>query len=290
MAGRRRIAWLGAGLVLMALAPGHEADRSIGQSYQIPYQLTQTNHYLIRVRVNGKGPFNFLVDTGAPALYIGTEAAKKIGLVPSPDEYWTQVEQLELEGGASLKKVKARVENPYQLEGMNALGLPGASIDGILGFTILARFRMEFDPTKDRLTWTRLDYEPKDPAGPRRGEQVTAPAELQLMNAFGPLAKVAALLVGKQPEEEVRLRGFLGAELKEVREHVQVVTVFGESPAEKAGIRPGDILTRVNGKEVRQISAVREATAKIQPGTQLELVIHRGPGVMKLVTTVAEGL
>ena len=51
---------------------------------------------------------------------------------------------------------------------MNALGLPGTSIDGILGFTVLARFRIELDPTRDRMTWTRLDYEPAAPPGPRR--------------------------------------------------------------------------------------------------------------------------
>jgi hypothetical protein len=284
------MAWFGLGLVALALAPGQEHDPSIGQSYQVPYQLTQTNHYLVRARINGKGPFNFLVDTGAPALYIGTEAAKRVGLIPSRNDYWTQVERLDLEGGATLRKVKARVENPYQLEGMNALGLPGASIDGILGFTILARFRMEFDPRKDRLTWTRLDYEPKDPAGPGKGEQITAPPELQLMNAFGPLAKVAALLVGKQPEEEVQLRGFLGVELKEVAEHIQVVRVLAGSPAEEGGLRTGDLLVRINGREVAQVSALREAVAKLQPGTRVQVVVRRGPGIMELSPTVGEGL
>ena len=56
------------------------ADPQIGRSFQIPYRLTDTNHFLVRVRLNGKGPFNFLVDSGAPSLYIATETAKKIGL------------------------------------------------------------------------------------------------------------------------------------------------------------------------------------------------------------------
>ena len=79
------------------------------------------------------------------------------------------MDRLDFEGGARLTDVKARVEDPFQLVGMNALGLPGASIDGILGFTILARFRLEIDPTRDRMTWTRLDYEPAEPPVPRRG-------------------------------------------------------------------------------------------------------------------------
>ena len=73
-------------------------------------------------------------------------------------DFWTPIDCLELEGGARLTRIKARVEDPFQLVGMNALGLPGASIDGILGFTILARFRLEIDLTKDRMIWTRLDH------------------------------------------------------------------------------------------------------------------------------------
>src|SRR5262249_205139 len=128
---------LGLLLVLVALAPANPGqDSAIDASYQIPYRRTETNHFLVRVRINGKGPFNFLVDSGAPALYIATETAKKIGLEPGKDDFWTPVDQLEFEGGARLGHLKARIEDPFQLVGMNALGLPGASIDGILGFTI----------------------------------------------------------------------------------------------------------------------------------------------------------
>ena len=143
-----------------------ERDPQIGQSFQVPYRLTDTNHFLVRVRINGKGPFNFLVDSGAPALYMATETAAKIGLKPVKGEFWTLVDRLDLEGGARLLSIKSRVEDPFQLVGMNALGLPGASIDGILGFTILARFRLEIDPTRDAMAWTRLDHDPADPPIP----------------------------------------------------------------------------------------------------------------------------
>ena len=88
---------LGMALVLAALAPdGPPKDPAIGTTYQVPYRVTNTNHYLVRVRVNGKGPFNFLVDSGAPALYVGTEAAKKIGIepdVPAPDRPATKPDE-----------------------------------------------------------------------------------------------------------------------------------------------------------------------------------------------------
>src|SRR4051794_12163018 len=212
---QRRLVGLGLALALVASAPDAGRDPAIGKSYQIPYRLTQTNHALVRVRIDGKGPFNFLVDTGAPALYVGTEAARKAGLEPPKTGYFTRVRRLDFEGGASLTDIQARIEDPFQLVGMNALGLPGASIDGILGFTMLARFRLEIDPTRDRMTWTRLDFNPPDPPIPPRADGDRPPVELQAMNALGPLAKGLAFLMGKQPEEERHPRGFLGLEWAE---------------------------------------------------------------------------
>jgi serine protease Do len=290
MMTQRRLSGLGLMLALTAMAPDGPHDAAVGTSYRVPYRLTQTNHYLVRVRINGKGPFNFLVDTGAPALYIGTEVARKIGLTPSKTDYWTDVDRFDLEGGATLRHVKARVDDPFQLTGMNALGLPGASIDGILGFTILARFRMEFDPTKDRMVWTRLDYEPKEPPVPRRGEDRDLPPELQMMNALGPLAKFAALFVGKQPEDQLHPRGFLGMELEEGHGQVRVSRVLADSPAAKAGVKADDGLVRLKGREPADLKAARDAVAKIRAGDRVKLTVRRGPGTVDLTVTAGEGL
>ncbi len=244
-------------------APPH--DPQIGQSFQVPYRLTDTNHFLVRARINGKGPFNFLVDSGAPALFIATETAKKIGLKPDPDKFWTPIDQLELEGGSRLMGVKARVEDPFQLVGMNALGLPGASIDGILGFTILARFRLEIDLTKDRMTWTRLDHDPRDPPVPdhKPGDHGGAPAGVQAMSMLGPLAKGLAFLMGKQPEEQRHPRGFLGLEWSEDvvsgRKLVLVKGVLEGLPAAQGGVQAGDEIVKIANREIKGLKDVRKA-------------------------------
>ena len=237
-----------------AAAPPGAADPQIGRSFQVPYRLTETNHFLVRVRINGKGPFNFLVDSGAPALYVATETAKKVGLKPDPAQFWTAIDRLDLEGGAHLQGVKARVEDPFQLVGMNALGLPGASIDGILGFTILARFRLEIDLTQDRMTWTRLDYEPRDPPVPKLpgGGKPAQPAGVQAMSTLGAFAKGLAFFLGKQPEEEHRPRGFLGLEWFERvdsgHHEVEIRRVLSGSPAAAGGLQPGDRIMKINDR------------------------------------------
>ncbi len=276
-------------------------DPQIGQSFQVPYRLTDTNHFLVRVRINGKGPFNFLVDSGAPALYVATETAAKVGLKPVKGEFWTNVDRLDLEGGARLLGIKARIEDPFQLVGMNALGLPGASIDGILGFTILARFRLEIDPTRDSMTWTRLNHTPADPPIPHHGEGGDAPPELRVMSALGPLAKGLAFLMGKQPEEERYPRGFLGLEWAETRDTltgeltVRVIRVVASSPAANADIKAGDRLIRARGRPVTSIKTARAALSTIRAGNPVELTLQRGNEQHKaheltVTITAGEGL
>jgi hypothetical protein len=295
----RRFTRLGSGfglaLALAALAPAPAPkagrDPDVGRSYRVPYRLTATNHFLVRVRVNGKGPFNFLVDTGAPAVVIAKETAKKAGLKPSDEAFWTPVERLEIEGGATLRGMQARVDDPYQLTGMNALGLPGASIDGLLGFSALARFKIELDPTRDRMTWTRLDYEPRDPFVARRKPGDKGSAGMQAMEALGPLTKFAAALIGKQPEDELVPRGFLGVELEREGASTRVARVLPDSPAEKAGVVAGDLLVRVNGREAGAPKEARAAFAAVRPGDAVELTVRRagGEGEVSLRVNAGEG-
>jgi hypothetical protein len=280
--------------------PAKVKDPQIGRSFLVPYRLTDTNHFLVRVRVNGKGPFNFLVDSGAPALYIATETAKKVGMKPDPDKFWTPVEKLDFEGGARLADVNARVEDPFQLVGMNALGLPGASIDGILGFTILARFKLEIDLTKDRMTWTRLDHEPRDPPVPRGkpGQAGGEPLGVSAMKALGTVAKGFAFIVGKQPEEDRRPRGFLGLlwveKVDSSRQRVEISSVLNGSPASSAGVQSGDRILRINTREIEDLKAARAALADVQAGDKVMILVRRATGEASreliLSLTAGEGL
>ncbi|WP_337176143.1 PDZ domain-containing protein [Paludisphaera sp.] len=268
-------------------------DPQVGRAFRVPYRLTDTNHFLVRVRVNGQGPFNFLVDSGAPAFYIATETARKIGVAPPDRGFWTPIDLLEIEGGARMEGVNARVEDPFQLVGMNALGLPGASIDGILGFTILARFKLEIDLTSDRMTWTRLDFVPPEPPVPADADRRDPPIEMQMMNALGPVAKGLAFLIGKQPEDELAPRGFLGLEWAEGGEGDKVVTirrVLPGSPAASAGLRDGDVLARVDGKAIDGLKAAREALSALRRGDSVELAVTRGGEEQAFKVVAGEGL
>src|SRR5215211_5411237 len=76
---------------------GKAAKKDAAKSYKVPYKLTVPRHILVRVKLNGKGPFNFILDTGAPALIVSTKAAKKAGI--KKDKAWETFDKVAIEGG-----------------------------------------------------------------------------------------------------------------------------------------------------------------------------------------------
>jgi hypothetical protein len=281
--------WPAVPLVLLGLAPLLRADqpaaRKEGPTYQVPYRLTDTLHVLVRVKLNGKGPFNFIVDTGAPLVYVTKDVGKKIGL-GADKKGWTTLDRLDVEGGLKLEKFKVRVETPFQLDGMNALGFAGAELHGILGYSLLAHYRIEFDFTRDKLAWTRLNFEPPppQPLGKKKGAQ---PPDL------GPVAGLMKLLsafVGKRPEPVRVPRGYLGVELAEAGGVVTVKAVLERGPAARAGLRAGDRLDLVQGAEVETIADVRRHTARLAAGQAVRLTVRRGDREHEITVTAGEGL
>jgi serine protease DegQ len=281
--------WSCAALAVLCLAPWAQADDSPkpdAPSFEVPYRLTAVKHIVIRAKINGKGPFNFIMDTGAPALFIAPEAAKKAGVEPD-DKGWGAFDKFEIEGGVVLNKAKGRIEKPFQLEGMNGLGLGGAELHGMIGYNILARYRMEIDFTKDKMVWTPLDWEPKAPA--RLGEGGGGAGGLEVM---GMLMKFLGLLAGAKAEPDYALRGFLGLELADVEdgEYPEVKTVMAGGPAAKAGLQPGDKVTKFQGRTVTNTEDVQRFAGKLAAGDDVKVTLKRGKETVEVSFKTGEGL
>lgn len=257
-----------------------------GNTFQVPYRLTNTLHTLVRAKINGKGPFNFIIDTGAPLLFVSTAVGKKIGLA-ADKKGWTTLERFELEGGVVLDKVKCRVETPFQLEGMNGLGMAGAELHGIIGYTVLAHFRMEFDFTRDAMTWTRLkDFDPPPP----QGVQAKGGGGAGGLEVIGGIMKLLGALSGKKAEAEVVPRGYLGIEITECKGKVRVQAVQPGSPASKAGIAANDAVLSFQGKRVTTTGELRGLAAQVAAGQAIRLTILRDEQEKELTFRAGEGL
>jgi predicted aspartyl protease len=112
---------------------------------------------LVPVRVNGRGPYQFALDTGAGQTVVSSELANELGL--------GQGEKKEALGAGgkvqvSLGKLNsiavgsARVDQlPVVVTDLSMLRLAvGGKLDGILGYNFLANFKLTVDYPNGTLT------------------------------------------------------------------------------------------------------------------------------------------
>lgn len=262
-------------------------------SHRVPYRLTETKHLLVRAKLNGRGPFNFILDTGAPALFVPKDVAEKIG-VKAGEDGWATLDRLEVEGGAVVEKVKVRVDEPFQLQSMNAMGLAGARVDGVFGYNLLARFRIEVDLTQPAMRWTPLNYEPPPPQTLNElvGDRpLTPPPNLAAMEG---LAKLVSRLFPRPAEDPIVLRGFFGMELSDDLNSARVQAVLPQSPAALGGLRAGDRITHIllpkaEPQAVRSVADVLQWTANVAPDDVVRFTVVRGRKTVEVSVRTGKG-
>lgn len=271
------------GLGLALLAAGLSAAPAHGEAtYRVPYRLAPSGHVIVRARIAGQGSFNFVLDTGAPALTVNRSVGNKLKLQPGPDG-WAELPSFEIEGGLAAGKVRARVETPAQLEGINALGLAGADLHGVLGYSLLARYRITLDLAQRHMSWTDLGVQPAAALGAEGGTGAQ-PAELR---ALAGLARVAGGLAGARGLPPPAPRGSLGLEVRDRDGTAEVVAVLQGSPAARAGMRPGDRIVRCQDTYITSSAELLRAAAGLAAGQEVRLGVRRD-GRERAVGLVAE--
>jgi putative serine protease PepD len=91
-----------------------------------------------------------------------------------------------------------------------------------------------------------------------------------------------ALIAGRSIE-----RPFLGVQLVEADNGAQIAVVTDGSPADRAGLRQGDVITEVEG-EAASADDVRRAVAEREPGDELELTVRRDGGTETVTATLGK--
>jgi hypothetical protein len=279
--------WPCTALVVLFLAPpllGDEPPRAAAKTFHVPYRLTIPKHLLVRAKINGKGPYNFILDTGAPALFVDTQLCEKLGVKPDRN-HWGVFDRFEIEGGVVLEKFKGRVETPFQLEGMNGMGLAGAELHGIIGYNVLARYRMEIDFTRDKMIWTELNFEPQAPRG--LGGRPGSAGGLEIV---GTLMKMMGSFLGKKATPDSLPRGFLGIELADTADGPVVKAVLDRGPAGEAGIKAGDRISHFQGRTVVDLDDVMRFASRVQAGVRVKITVVRDGKEKDINFKTAEGL
>jgi S1-C subfamily serine protease len=117
------------------------------------------------------------------------------------------------------------------------------------------------------------------------GFDIPASTARSVMEAIVRDGQVTRGWIGVEPQE-------LSAELAEsfgipAGSGVIITGVLQNGPAAQAGIRPGDVITRVAGREVGTVAQLLSAVAALPPGTSAAVDVVRRDGKTQLNVTPA---
>ena len=213
---------------------------------------------VVDAKLNGKGPYRLIFDLGAPVTLLSNRAAEAVGAIdksaPKSLHRWVLVAR-----GRSPKSSSATWRprtSPVIVMDHPVLGALGGAfgrrLEGIVGYTFWAHYKMTIDYQAKEMTFTPVDFEVRDLmkdlpsrlAGPKQAKTlVLSPKAL-----FG-------LEVG-EPEGGVASKG------------VPVSAVAPGSPAEAAGVKVGDVLASLDGRWTTSVSDAFAAALGVEPAAR----------------------
>lgn len=258
------------------------ATPQAAEAKKVPFILMPTGHFLVHVKVNDKGPYNLIFDTGAPTMLVNNKLAKDAGLVfkknakgvfnPMPA---MTAKTFEI-GPLKADNVTMMVfDHPTVRAFSDAFEKEHGSIDGIVGFPFFARYKMVVDYQAKELLMTPNGYEPGDVLEKLMATMLGGPK-----NQGKPRVAAPAAQWGLSVEKDA----------KDEEAGVTIKTVMPNSAAEKAGLKPGDRLLTLDGRWTDSITDTYNAASFAKPGKSAPVVIKRDGKEMKLTVTPANGL
>ena len=157
------ILWCGALPVRAADPAGEQTDQPI----VVPFELLKTMHMAVKIKVNGKGPYRVIFDTGARVNLLNNKIAHAANLLKKSDmPFFTVfgsngpvlVRTFEV-GKLKAADVPAIVMDHPALETASQILGP---IEGIVGFPLFARYRLTLDYKARTMTFVPNGYKPPD--------------------------------------------------------------------------------------------------------------------------------
>jgi len=239
-------------LPLLLAAPALPQD-SVPGVVTVELETLKSKHLAVQVKVNGKGPFRLIFDTGAPVTLISNRVAKDAGL-EAPRGLMgmggeVAVESFEV-GAAKAEGTKVMVfDHPTVQRLAKAVG----DLDGIVGFSFFAQFETTIDYQARKLTLIPIGYKP-------------VPLMERLQRMIGGGRRDPARAVISRPV-------LLGLELEGETSVVKSVAPGGS--AEAAGLTSGDKITGFDGRWIENARDLLDAVRLLAPGESVPVRVAR---------------
>ncbi len=234
----------------------------------VEFELLATKHMAVQIKINGKGPYRVIFDTGAPITLLNNRIAKEANLtVPKdnklPVPLWApfgmrgqMVAKTFEVGELKAEDVTVIVMDHPALKAVSQVLGP---VDGIVGFPFFARYRMSIDYQAKEMTFVPVNYQPSD----IMEDLMTMMLNMQKAvpkKVYSP-ATVWGLVVDKEEGDMEP-----GVTIKEVRPG---------GAAAAAGLKPGDRLLILDGTWTDSVADAHRAAAGVQPGQTIKATIKR---------------
>jgi len=272
-------AWLALPLVTCLVPGALCADTS--ETVTVPFNLLITKHIVIPIKVNGKGPYRVVFDTGAPINLLGSKIGREAGLLGKEAQLplfgilavggQATIKSLEV-GDLKTENVPAIIMDHPTVQTMSQLFGP---IDGIVGFPFFARYRLVIDYRSRTLKLSLSKFQPPD-VFQALTERVMAFAEEDNKPKVISPAALWGMAVSKKADDD--------------RAGVDISQVYSASAAEKAGIRPGDRLLTIDGCWSDSVIDTYQAASRCKPAKKVPVVLERAGHELVLEVTPDRGL
>jgi membrane-associated protease RseP (regulator of RpoE activity) len=244
----------------------------------------RSGHIAVRVKINGKGPYRLIFDTGAPVNLLSVRIAKEADLMgpnikrpknvsPLSAAQQILVEKMELGGLVAADQPAIVMDHPTILAMAEMFG----PIDGLVGFPLFARHRTTIDYQARKITFSQNGYEPTDIVQNIMTTMMSRlpGAKQQPVKILVPAAQWGIRLDDKKADDD--------------EAGVTVAGVLADSPAARAGLKAGDRLLTMDGRWTDSTADCFRAAEAIKPGRALEVTVRRGGKALTLTITPAAG-
>lgn len=199
-------------------------------------------------------------DAIRPALHTAAASTVRVWAGPKRLAYGTVIR----DGRQVLTKWSevARTRKPLTVSAEGSGAAWPAKITGVYEKEDLAVLTLEGAPTLQAAAWSDVPLKP--------GTFLACPQPDGRMAAFG-VVSVAERNLRETDSAYLGVTGTLDFDGK----GVQVESVAKDSGAGTAGIRPGDIITRVNGRPISGLMELRNSLVGLAPGSQARVELLR---------------
>ena len=218
----------------------------------VPIEVMPSGHLAIMAKINGRGPYRFVFDTGAPTLLISERVAKLAAVLPPHFRrpFFTMLgnlgphraESIDLGHGGRLDGLVTDVWNHPTVD---LLAREEGPLEGIIGFPFFAHFRTTIDYKARTLTFVPCAYVPADIR-----EQMQQRMEAGEARVIDP-----AVSLGIRVAKDARDAG----------PGVIVTDVPAGGAAADAGLMIGDRLLTLDGRWTDAVDDVYRAAESVDP-------------------------